>query len=175
MATEERTRAAEVLTQSPLAKEEIMSVNPVSTAKIADHPLHPMLIPFPVAFLVGAFLGDLAFLGTGDEFWARGSIWLIGAAIVMALLAAVAGFTDFLSEPRIRNLSDAWQHMIGNLAAVLIALINFGLRAGQGAAAAVKPWGVLLSFIVVCLLLFTGWKGWEMVYRHRVAVNEERK
>src|SRR4051812_21262824 len=104
-----------------------MSTNPRSTVKIANHPLHPMLIPFPVAFLVGAFVTDLAFIGTGDGFWAKGSMWLLGAAIVMALLAALAGFADFLSEPRIRALSDAWYHMIGNLTAVVIALINFAL------------------------------------------------
>ncbi|MCP3395270.1 DUF2231 domain-containing protein [Bradyrhizobium sp. CCGB12] len=147
-----------------------MSANPRSTAKIANHPLHPMLIPFPVAFLVGGFVTDLAFLGTGDGFWARASMWLIGAAIVMALLAALAGFADFFSEPRIRALSDAWYHMIGNLMAVVAAAINLALRYGQGAEAAIKPWGVALSFVVVGILLFTGWKGWEMVYRHRVAV-----
>ncbi|MBW8855911.1 MAG: DUF2231 domain-containing protein, partial [Bradyrhizobium sp.] len=43
-------------------------------------------------------------------------------------------------------------------------------RYAQGAEAAVKPWGVVLSLIVVGILLFTGWKGWEMVYRHHVAV-----
>ena len=147
-----------------------MSANPRSTAKLANHPLHPMLIPFPVAFLVGAFVTDLAFLGTGDGFWARAATWLIGAAIVMALLAALAGFADFFSEPRIRALSDAWYHMIGNLTAVVAAVINFALRYSQGADVAIKPWGVALSLIIVCILLFTGWKGWEMVYRHRVAV-----
>ena len=147
-----------------------MPANPQSTAKIGSHPLHPMLIPSPVAFLVGAFVTDLAFLGTGDGFWARASMWLIGAAIVMALLAALAGFTDFFSEPRIRDLSDAWYHMMGNLTAVVVALVNFALRYSQGAEAAIKPWGVVLSLVVVGILLFTGWKGWEMVYRHRVAV-----
>src|SRR6185437_5872905 len=58
-----------------------MSINPVSTAKVGSHPLHPMLIPFPVAFLVAAFVTDLAFIGTGDGFWARASMWLIGAGI----------------------------------------------------------------------------------------------
>lgn len=67
-----------------------MNINPMSTARLATHPLHPMLIPFPVAFLVGAFVTALAFIGTGDGFSARTSMWLIGAAIVMALLAAVA-------------------------------------------------------------------------------------
>jgi uncharacterized membrane protein len=147
-----------------------MSINPKSTAAIGDHPLHPMIIPFPVAFLVGAPIADLAFIGTGDGFWARAAIWLIGAGIVMALVAAVAGFTDFFSDARIRSLNDAWYHMIGNLVAVVLALINFYLRYAQGAEAAVKPWGVVLSLIVVGILLFTGWKGWEMVYRHHVAV-----
>ena len=147
-----------------------MSINPASTAKVGTHPLHPMLIPFPVAFLVGAFVTDLAFIGTGDGFWARASMWLLGAGIVMALVAALAGFTDFFSEPRIRRLNDAWYHMLGNLTAVVIALINFLLRYAHGAEAWIKPWGVILSLVVVGILLFTGWKGWEMVYCHHVAV-----
>jgi uncharacterized membrane protein len=134
-----------------------MAPNPVSTANIGDHPLHPMLIPFPIAFLVGALASDLAF-------------WGIGAAIVMALLAATAGFTDFLAEPRIRRLSDAWYHMLGNLTAVALAVINFFVRFAQGSEVGILPWGLVLSAIVVCILLFTGWKGWEMVYRYRVAV-----
>ena len=147
-----------------------MSVNPMTTAKLGTHPLHPMLIPFPVAFLVGALLTDLAFIATGDGFWARASIWLIGAGIVMALFAAVAGFIDFFGEPRIRALNDAWYHMFGNLTAVAIAVINFILRYGQGAEAAIRPWGWILSLVVIGILLFTGWKGWEMVYNHHVAV-----
>ena len=147
-----------------------MSINPMSTAKLGTHPIHPMLIPFPVAFLVGGFVTDLAFLGTGDSFWARASMWLLGAGIVMALVAAIAGFTDFLGEARIRALTDAWYHMIGNLTAVVVAIIDFLIRYGQGAEAAIKPWGVILSAVVVAILLFTGWKGWEMVYCHHVAV-----
>jgi uncharacterized membrane protein len=147
-----------------------MSINPASTARLGTHPLHPMLIPFPVAFLVGGFVTDLVFLGTGDSFWARASIWLLGAGIVMALVAAIAGFTDFIGEARIRVLADAWYHMIGNLTAVAVAIVDFLIRYGQGAEAAIKPWGVILSAVVVGILLFTGWKGWEMVYRHHVAV-----
>jgi uncharacterized membrane protein len=133
-----------------------MSINPKTTAAIGDHPLHPMIIPFPVAFLVGAPLADLAFIGTGDGFWARASMWLIGAGIVMALAAAVAGLTDFFSESRIRRLNDAWYHMVGNLGAVVLALVNLYLRYAQGAEAAIKPWGVVLSLAIVAILLFTG-------------------
>jgi len=153
-----------------LLQRRLAVANPVSSAKIAGHPLHPMLIPFSVAFLVGALASDLTFWGTTDGFWARVSVWLIGAAIVMALLAAVAGFTDFLGERRIRSLSDAWYHMIGNLIAVVIALGNFLLRISEGAGPAILPWGLVMSFVVVGILLFTGWKGWQMVYRHRVGI-----
>jgi hypothetical protein len=43
----------------------------------------------------------------------------------------------------------------------------------QHGSAAVVPTGLILSFVVVLNLLFTGWKGWEMVYRHRVGVTDQ--
>ena len=147
-----------------------MAPNPVSTANVAGHPLHPMLVLFPVAFLVGALASDLAFWGTGNDFWAQASMWLIGAGLVMAAIAAIAGLTDFLGDARIRQLPDAWEHFLGNGAAVVLALINFALRYSQGAGPAIKPWGLVLSLVVTGILLFTGWKGGEMVFRHRVAV-----
>jgi uncharacterized membrane protein len=146
-----------------------IALNPKSTASIAGHPLHPMLIPFPIAFFVFAFLCDLAFWRTGDAFWATAALWLLGAGLVMAALAAVFGLIDFLGEPRIRVLNDAWLHAGGNVLAVLIALYNWYTRYTTGEAA-ILPTGLLLSLIVVCILLFTGWKGWNLVYRYRVAV-----
>ena len=102
--------------------------NPQSTAKIANHPIHPMLIPFPIAFFVATFLCDVAFWRTGNAQWATGAIWLLGAGLVMAALAAVAGLTDFLGDQRIRDLSDAWWHAGGNVVVVLIELYNFYTR-----------------------------------------------
>ena len=89
----------------------------------------------------------------------------------MALLAALFGFIDFFGERRVRALRAAWLHMLGNLAAVLLEAVNFYLRATQGPENAVGP-GVIISGVVVLLLLFNGWMGWEMVYRHRVGIME---
>jgi uncharacterized membrane protein len=147
--------------------------NPNSTAKIAGHPLHPMVIPFPIAFLVSALATDIVFLNTGSEGWARASMWLLGAGISMALLAAVLGFTDFMGDRRVRQFREAWLHMIGNLIAVAVAAVNFYIRATGDYVAAVAPSGVTLSAAVVLLLLFNGWMGWELVYRRRVGVSEE--
>src|SRR5215203_739998 len=66
-----------------------------STAAIAGHPLHHMLIVFPVAFLIGALGTDIAFLAVQDPFWAQVSYWLLIAGIVTALVAAVPGLIDF--------------------------------------------------------------------------------
>ena len=129
-----------------------------------------MLIPFPIVFLVGTLASDLAFCGTRNGFWAEASVWLVGAGIVTALIAALAGFTDFFGEERIRDLNAAWFHMIGNLTAVVIAISNLLLRYLQNPDAAVLPWGIVLSCITVGILLFTGWMGGEMVCRHRVGV-----
>jgi hypothetical protein len=67
--------------------------NPRTTAKIADHPIHPMLIPFPVPFLVATFVSDVAFWRTGNPGWATASLWLLGAALIMGALAALAGLS----------------------------------------------------------------------------------
>ena len=150
----------------------MMTRNPQSTAQIAGHPLHPMLIPFPVAFLVSTFVCDLIYWRTGNAGWSTASLYLLGAALAFAALAAVAGLTDFLGDARIRDLSAAWHHMVGNVVAVLLSLWNW-YRRYEGGDAAILPTGLLISCAVVLILLYTGWRGWEMVYKHRVAVADQ--
>ncbi len=143
--------------------------NPRSTARIAGHPIHPMLVPFPIASFVGALAADIVYASGHEPFWASASQWLLGVGVVMALVAALAGFTDFLGDARIRALREAWQHMLGNLALVAVELINLYWRLGN-ATEAVVPVGLTLSVLGVLLMLFTGWKGGEMVYRYRVGI-----
>ncbi|MDG4898495.1 DUF2231 domain-containing protein [Mesorhizobium sp. WSM4976] len=146
-----------------------MTHYPRSTASIGGHPIHPMLIPFPIASFVATFFCDLIFWRTGNPGWVSGSVWLLGAGLVMAALAAIAGLTDVLGDDQVRNLRDAWLHAGGNVLVVIIELYNWYSRYAHGDAAVV-PVGLVLSLIVVLILLFTGWKGWEMVYRHHVGV-----
>jgi uncharacterized membrane protein len=97
---------------------------------------------------------------------------LLGIGLIMAALAAIMGLTDVLGDVQIRNLSDAWLHAGGNVAAVVIELYNWYSRYEHGKSAIV-PTGLILSLVVVLILLFTGWKGWELVYRHRVGVTDQ--
>ena len=145
--------------------------NPRSTAQIAGHPLHPMVIPFPIAFFVSVFACDIALKSSGNPAWATAALWLLGAGLIMAAIAALLGLTDFFGEARIRELNDAWWHAGINVLAVLLSLYNFYIRYADPTAAGTK--GLIVSLIVVCLLLVSGWKGWEMVYRHHVGVSDE--
>jgi uncharacterized membrane protein len=140
-----------------------------TTAQIGGHPLHPMLIALPIGLLVATFACDLVFWNTHDQFWASAAFWALAGAIVTAALAAVAGFMDYFGNSRIRAIKDAQRHMIGNLVAVVLALLSLVLRA-NGGPDFVLPWGLLLSTVVVALILYTGWKGGELSYRHRVGM-----
>jgi uncharacterized membrane protein len=57
--------------------------NPASTANILGHPIHPMLILFPIAFLVATLVCDLIFWGRGNPAWAAATLYLLGAGLIM--------------------------------------------------------------------------------------------
>jgi uncharacterized membrane protein len=143
--------------------------NPRSTARIAKHPIHPILVPFPIVCFVGTLLTDLTYWGTADMVWADFSAWLVTVGVITGWLAALAGLIDFLGDRRIREQVPAWPHAIGNAVALVLASLNMMVHT-RDAWTSVVPWGLVLSAAVVLILLFTGWMGWSMVYRHGVAV-----
>jgi uncharacterized membrane protein len=140
-----------------------------STVAIAGHPLHPLIVTFPIAFLVGAFGTDVGYWLTGDPFWARASLWLLGAGFVSGIVAALSGMLDFLKIDRVRKRRAGWIHMLGNVLALSLTLVNWVTRWGKSAEA-ILPTGLIISLIVASLLGVTGWYGAELIYRHKVAV-----
>jgi uncharacterized membrane protein len=131
-----------------------------------------MLIVFPVAFLIGALGTDIAYLATGNPFWAEGSYWLLIAGIVMALVAAVPGMIDFVTIDRVRTVWVSWAHMVANLLVVALALINVGVRLDDPAAG-IHGWGIWLSGAQTVLLLFSGWLGGELAYRYGIGAIQD--
>jgi uncharacterized membrane protein len=146
-----------------------MRTHPHSTVAIAGHPIHPILVTLPIGFLAGALLSDLAHYSTADAFWTRASLWLTGAGLVAGVLAALAGLVDFLGSADIRKLSEAWLHFLGNAVVLLLASVSFYIRL-YDESGTVSATQLLLSFCIVILLSVTGWLGGELVFRHRVAV-----
>ena len=144
--------------------------HPQSTAKIGTHPIHPMLIPFPIVCFVGTLITDIVYTRNHDAGWATASHWLLGIGLVMAALAAAAGLTDYLGDERVRRLSDALKHMLANVTAVVLELVNLVLRLRNDDF--IGSTGVYLSGVVVLILLYSGWKGGDLVYRHGVGVHD---
>jgi uncharacterized membrane protein len=143
--------------------------NPPSTASVAGHPLHAILVPFPIVCFVGTFVTDLAYWQTTNVIWETFSVWLLTAGLVIAGFAAFAGLIDFLGSRQIRALKSSWPHVLGNTIVLLLSLVNVFIHSRDGYTAVV-PTGLILSTIVVVILLFTGWMGRDMVYRQRVGV-----
>lgn len=144
--------------------------HPRSTAQIGGHPIHPMLIPFPIVCFIGVLVTDIVFLNNHDPGWATASRYLLAVGLVMAALAAVAGLTDFMGDDRIRGASDALKHMLANVTAVVLEIVNFFLRLNSNDS--IGKVGVYLSAVVVLILVYSGWKGGELVFKHGIGVND---
>ena len=148
--------------------------NPKSTASIFGHPLHPMLVGFPITFIVTALISDIVYTSGHSRYWARTSRWLLGAAFVMTCVAAMFGLVDFIFERRIRNILPAWLHTVTNMIVLCLVTANYFMRY-PNIYDRVVPEGLVLSAVSTGLLLFSGWMGWDMVYRHRVGIKPEHE
>ena len=147
---------------------DINGAHPRSTARIGDHPIHPMLIPFPIVCFILTFVLDVLYV-RGNTGVATASNWLLAIGLVMAALAAIAGLTDFLGDKRIQG-ADAIKHMLANVSAVVIELVNVLLRWKNPDF--IGSTGVYLSGVVVLILLYSGWKGGDLVFRHGIGVRD---
>ena len=139
-----------------------------STAAVLGHPIHPMMIPYPVAFLTTAVASDIAARRTGDPFWARASQVLLGAGIVGGLGAAVFGIIDYVTIKRAREKATGKLHAYGNPVALALAGASLALRRDKGAKPSVTA--TVLSGLTAGLVMLTGWAGAELSYRHMVGV-----
>ena len=142
-----------------------------SRAKLFGHPIHQMLIVFPLGLLAMAVIFDLFAIGLGNGYWSEIAYWMIAAGVVTGLLAAPFGFVDWLAIPagtRAKRIGAL--HGIGNVIVVLLFALSWWMRGD--APRAPDAVALTLSFAAVCLALFTGWLGGELVDRLAVGVDE---
>lgn len=142
-----------------------------SRVKLFGHPVHPMLIVFPIGLLATAVIFDIILLATGNPVLATVSFYMIAAGAMGGLLAAIFGFIDWLALPngsRARNIG-LW-HGLGNFTIVVLFAVSWLIRGG---APNFVPSGLalLLSFAGIGLALITAWIGGELVYRLGVGVD----
>jgi uncharacterized membrane protein len=139
-------------------------------ATIAKHPLHPMLIVFPVGLWIFSLVCDIAVMaGATSPGWQTTALYTMVGGLVGALVAAVPGLIDLLSlhVPRLRTI--ALTHMTLNLIVVALYAVNIWLRV-QATADMRVP--LLLSVVAIIMLAVSGWLGGEMVHVHGVGVED---
>jgi uncharacterized membrane protein len=141
-----------------------------SRIAVAGHPVHAMLVAFPISGAFGTAFCDVAWWWTGDFFWARAALWANGAAFGMGILAALSGLAELLLVPGVRRRAAAWSHAV--IAMVLLAVLgaNWGHRL-PAPSEAILPWGLLLSGLALLLVAVTGWHGGKLVFEHQVGVS----
>jgi uncharacterized membrane protein len=142
-----------------------------STASIGGHPIHAMLVQFPIVCFVGAFITDIVYWRSMSFIWETFSVWLLTAGLGGAGLAVVTGLIDFVADHRIRQLRSGWIHALGNGLVIALSIINVLVHSRDGYTAVV-PTGIILSGVVVLIMMITGWMGGELVYRHPVGVTD---
>ncbi len=142
-----------------------------SRAKIAGHPVHPMLIVFPLGLLATAVIFDIITLVWGAGRWSEMSFWMILVGVIGGLVAAVFGLIDFLGIPSgTRAHAIGLWHGLGNVVVVVLFAVSWFLRRADPAAPGALAY--VLSFVAVALALVTGWLGGELVDRLGVGVDE---
>jgi nitrite reductase/ring-hydroxylating ferredoxin subunit/uncharacterized membrane protein len=141
-----------------------------SKASFRGHPLHPALIPFPFAFLTGAFVFDAAGrLADRPSWWTTGG-HLALAGVVAALIAAVPGLVDYLYTvpPHSTGKRRATRHMIVNLLAVALVAIAWVMRRDMvGPSTSI----LALELVALALLVAGGWMGGVLVSRNQISVD----
>src|SRR6266550_926077 len=143
-----------------------------SKASIAGHPVHPMLVAFPIGLWTTSFVLDVIFYFIRNPSLPLISKVMLAAGLVGAVAAAVAGIIDWLSikEPQVKRIAD-W-HARLNIFAVIVfaASLYFRMRIG----AHWLNWNmrvpVLLSALGVLLIGISGWLGGALTFEHGVGV-----
>jgi len=139
-----------------------------SAIAVAGHPIHAMLVHFPIALTICTLgIDGLYWLG-GDPFWLRAGLWSAGFAFLFGVIASIAGTAELVAVPGIRVRVASWNHAIAAMTLVAVAGANWGLRLTF--ADAVLPHGLLLSILAAILTGLAGWHGGKLVFDHGVGL-----
>lgn len=142
-----------------------------SKAKFLGHPVHQMLVVFPLGLLATAVVFDVIYLIGGDPLMAAVAYWMMAAGLVGALVAAPFGLIDWLAiAPNTRARKIGLLHGAGNGVVTLAFLASWLLRGDAGSDPGTVAY--VLSFAGAGIALVTAWLGGELVSRLGVGVSD---
>jgi uncharacterized membrane protein/nitrite reductase/ring-hydroxylating ferredoxin subunit len=141
-----------------------------SKASFKSHPIHPILVSFPIAFLIGTFVSDLiGKFSDNNSFWQTG-YYLEIAGIIMGLVAAVPGLIDYLFTvpPKSSAKERGLKHALVNVSHLILFFIAFLLRRNENPNTYLI---LILEAIGLVLIFIAGYLGGTLVYRNQIGVD----
>jgi uncharacterized membrane protein len=146
-----------------------------SRLTFAGHPLHPMVVGFPIALYVTGFVCDVLFALLHDVFWANMAFWSIVFGVITNLGAAATGLPDFLAI--LHERSDARRvansHLVFGISLLIVQSLNAAIHAaGDPSSGRSAALALIVDVIALGLVGIQGWYGGELVYRYRIGVAE---
>ncbi len=146
-----------------------------SKASIGGHPVHPILIPFPIALWSTSFASDVIFYFFRNPSLNLISKFMLAAGCLGAVAAAVPGIIDWLSitDPGVKRIAN-WHARLNVIALIVFAIsLYFRMRIGAHWVSYSMRIPFLLSFLGVILIMISGWLGGELAYKHGIGVSPQ--
>jgi uncharacterized membrane protein len=148
--------------------ERLRQYDTASAIAVVGHPIHAMMVHFPIALVIATLGVDLFFWYTGDPFWVRVGLWSAGFAFATGVAAGLVGTAELLLVKGIRVRVGSWTHAVAAMTLLAIAGANWGLRIV--APEAVLPHGLGLSALATVFTGLAGWHGGKLVFDHGVGI-----
>jgi uncharacterized membrane protein len=147
---------------------ELLRLDVGSAIALVGHPIHVIMVHFPIAFAIATLGVDVFYWFSGDAFWARVGIWSTGMAFWSGVAASIVGTGELLLVRGIRLLEASWSHAVAAMTLVAIVGANWGLRLIDPAS--ILPHGLALSALATVMVGFAGWHGGKLVFDHGVGI-----
>jgi uncharacterized membrane protein len=155
------------LPKSPIVLE-LERLDVGSAVALVGHPIHVMMVHFPIAFVLATLGIDVFYWWSGDPFWARVGLWSAGISFWTGVAASIAGAAEILLVPGIRMLEASWSHAVAAMTLVAIVGANWGLRLLDPES--ILPHGLTLSCLAAVMTGFAGWHGGKLVFDHGIGI-----
>lgn len=154
-------------TGSPVIAE-VAERDVTSAVAVAGHPIHAMMVHFPIALVFATLGTDIFYWWTGDPFWVRAGLWSAGFAFWFGVAAGLAGTAELVLVAGIRGRVGSWTHAIAAMTLLAIAGTNWGLRLADPDA--VLPMGLALSVLAGAFAGLAGYHGGKLVFDHGIGL-----
>ncbi|MBI4400579.1 MAG: DUF2231 domain-containing protein [Nitrospirae bacterium] len=144
-----------------------------SRLQFGGHPIHAMVVGFPIGLYTTALVCDGLYLVFHDPFWFRMAFWAIAFGLVTHLGAAATGLPDFLAIMREKTEArrPATSHLVFGVGLLVVQGLNLAVRNwGEAPAGGSIAMPVIVNVIGATLVGVQGWYGGELVYRHLIGV-----